>query len=98
MCHFKGNTLFLENYNIPLELVRKNTSKEKKHVNIAQPKIVQVYNASMGGVDRMDQNAGKYRISIRSKKWWWPLFAFIPDAALCNAWLLYSIQDTTKDA
>ena len=37
----------------------------------------------------MDQNLNKYRMSIRSKKWWWPLFAFIPEVALQNAWLLY---------
>ncbi|MGH0141672.1 UNVERIFIED_CONTAM: hypothetical protein FKN15_045034 [Acipenser sinensis] len=37
----------------------------------------------------MDQNIGSYRIGIRSKKWWWPFFAFLPDVAMQNAWLLY---------
>lgn len=37
----------------------------------------------------MDQNGSKYRISIRSKKWWWPLFAHITDVAVQNACLLY---------
>ena len=37
----------------------------------------------------MDQNISTYRINIRSKKWWWPLFAYMPDVAMQNAWLLY---------
>ncbi|GFR69209.1 PiggyBac transposable element-derived protein 3-like [Elysia marginata] len=46
----------------------------------------------MGAVDCLDQNVGAYRIAIRSKKWWWPLFAFLPDAAVNNAWLLYRMS------
>ncbi|GFS04442.1 PiggyBac transposable element-derived protein 3 [Elysia marginata] len=45
----------------------------------------------MGVVDHLDQNVGAYRIAIRSKKWWWPLFSFLPDAAV-NAWLLYRMS------
>ena len=42
----------------------------------------------MGGVDRFDQNLGSYRISMRSKK----VFAFLPDVAINNAWLLYRLS------
>src|SRR6476469_9304650 len=45
----------------------------------------------MGGVDRMDQNIGAYRISVLTKKWWWPLFAYLLDVAMQNAWLLYRL-------
>ena len=31
----------------------------------------------------------KYRISIRSKWWWWPLFAFCVDVSIQQAWHLY---------
>lgn len=37
----------------------------------------------------MDQNINKYRIGVRTKKWWWPLFAYIPDMVVQNAWILY---------
>ncbi|GFU29525.1 DDE_Tnp_1_7 domain-containing protein [Nephila pilipes] len=45
----------------------------------------------MGGTDRMDQNISQYRCSIRSKKWWWPLFLFSFEASIQTAWLLYRL-------
>ena len=55
----------------------------------------------MGGVDRADQNVSAYRISMRTKKWWWPLFAHCVDTMMQNAWLLYretpSYQSTPLD-
>jgi len=58
-------------------------------VNITQPAAIAKYNRCMRGTDRMDHNLNLYRISIRSKKWWWGLFAFCVDVALCNAWYLH---------
>ena len=43
----------------------------------------------MGGVDLFDQFVATYRVRIRSKKWWWPFFAWSVNAAMVNAWLLY---------
>ncbi|XP_050497860.1 piggyBac transposable element-derived protein 3-like [Diabrotica virgifera virgifera] len=43
----------------------------------------------MGGVDRCDQNLSLYRISLRSKKWYFPLVAHCIDVALQNAWQLH---------
>ena len=37
----------------------------------------------------MDQNTGYYRIGMRMKKWWWPLFVFCLSTATHNAWALY---------
>ena len=61
----------------------------KERISVKQPQSINNYNKSMGGVDRADQNIAAYRISIRSKKWWWPLFAWVPDMAIQNAWVLY---------
>jgi len=69
---------------------------EKKRVMIQQPQIIAQYNGSMGGVDRMDQNVAAYRISIRSKKWWWPFFSYCADVAMQNAWLLYRMTEANK--
>ena len=46
----------------------------------------------------MDQNASYYRITIRSKKWWWdwPLFAYLLDVAMQNSWLLYRLTEAAK--
>ena len=48
------------------------------------------YNKNMGGVDRMDENISNYRISIRSRKWWWSAFVFGMETAMHNAWRLYA--------
>ena len=48
---------------------------ERKKVMVSQPDCINSYNKHMGGVDRTDQNIAQYRIAIRSKKWWWALFA-----------------------
>lgn len=79
--------------NQPLQKAKRWSAAEKRKVEIDQPKLVAEYNANMGGVDRMDQNIAQYRMSIRTKKWWWPLFAFLPEAAMQNAWHLYRISE-----
>ena len=43
----------------------------------------------MGGVVLFDQQVSVYRIRIRSKKWWWPLFAWSLNAQVVNAWRLH---------
>jgi len=43
----------------------------------------------MGGVDRLDQNIAQYRIGIRSRKWYWPIIAYLLQTAMHNSWLLY---------
>ena len=61
-------------------------------VEIDQPNSISVYNKTMGGVDRMDQNIGAYMIDIRSKKWWWTPFRFCVDLAVNNPFQLYRLQ------
>ena len=63
--------------------------REKQRVNIEQPKIINQYNVSMGGVNRMDQNISVYKINLRTKQWWWPLFRFVVDVAVNNAYQTY---------
>jgi len=43
----------------------------------------------MGGTNWMDHNVNQYRISVRSKIWWWQLFAFLPDVVVQNTWHIY---------
>lgn len=73
----------------PLGTAKRWSRSERKFVDITQPYVIDRYNRHMGGVDRMDQNVSTYRISIRSRKWWWALFAYLLDVAMQNAWLLY---------
>ena len=73
----------------PLAKANRWCRQEKKIIQLDQPSLVHKYNLGMGGVDRTDQNISAYRITIRSKKCWWPLFSYLCDIALSNAWLLY---------
>lgn len=43
----------------------------------------------MGGVDHHDWLVGKYSVSIRGKKWYWPLFTRFLDMAVVNSWVIY---------
>ena len=43
----------------------------------------------MGSTDRYNQDTNLLRIGIRGKKWWWPLFTWLLDATIVNAWKLH---------
>ena len=73
----------------PIGSCQRWSAAEKKKVPLAVPNLVTKYNMFMGGVDRMDQNIGNYRIGVRSKKWWWPVLVFCIETSVHNAWQLY---------
>jgi Transposase IS4 len=73
----------------PKATVSRWCRKTSTRINVEQPNLIKMYNRYMGGVDRCDQNISTYRISTRSKKWWWALFVWVPDMVLQNCWLLY---------
>ena len=79
---------------IMLELNQKASSnggqkRKRKKINVPMRHALMLYNQKMGGVDLFDQFVATYRARIRSKKWWWPFFAWSLNAAMTNAWLLY---------
>ena len=73
------------------QVQRWNRQKQAK-VAIFRPFLINQYNTGIGGVDRADQVIGTYRIAIKTKKWWWAFFAWIPDTLLQNTWILYQIK------
>ncbi|KAI4458697.1 transposase is4 [Holotrichia oblita] len=64
----------------PLSSVKRYSSKQNKMITVSRPNMVGKYNSHMGGTDLMDENISRYRIGIRSKKWWWPIFTWLIDA------------------
>lgn len=76
---------------LPSVGVKRFSRKEKKHVSVPQPRLIDNYNKHMGGVDLMDNFVAAYRIRVRGKKWWWPIFVNFVDVAVVNAWLLRRI-------
>ena len=83
----------------PEQNVKRYCRDAKQKVTVKQPLGIHKYNKSMGEVDRADQNvsAYNYRISIRSNRWWWPLFAWVPDMVVQNAWVLYRKNKAPND-
>ena len=73
----------------PMQYVKEFCYSAKKKIDIEQPNIIHEYNKSVGGVDRMDQNIAVYMVNLRSRKWWWPLFRFVIDVSVNNAFQLY---------
>ena len=61
----------------PVQQAKRYCYREKRRVNIEQTNIINQYNMSIGGVDRMDQNILACMINLCTKTWWWPLFPFV---------------------
>lgn len=70
------------------ELVFRWSNAEKKKVLITRPTLFQIYNQGMGGVDQIDQQIACYRTRLRQRKWLWPIFIYLFDETVVNAWHL----------
>ena len=62
-------------------------------VTVEQPNCIAEYNTNMGGVDKMDWMINKYRIKIRGKRWHFPIFTYIIDMTVINAYVLYCMAN-----
>jgi len=78
--------------------VRRWFDSEKKKMPVTRPTMFQVYNSGMGGVDQMDQQVACYRTRIRQRKWWWPIFIYLIDVTVVNAWYLMKKVHGTADS
>ena len=76
----------------PMKTARRYIKDKGGRVEIDQPNSISGYNKTTGGVDRMDENIRAYMISIRNKKWWWPLFQFCVGLTVNNAFQRYRLQ------
>ena len=63
--------------------------KEKKHVQIQRPKIVEEYNKFMGGIDLLNMCTNLYKYNIKSRRWYMYIFFHSLTLALVNSWFLY---------
>lgn len=51
--------------------------------------IIKEYNKRMGGLDLMDGLIVRYKIIMRTKKWYMRIFYHLLDMTIINSWLLY---------
>ena len=56
---------------------------------IARPPAVKLYNLYMGAVDLFDQLRSYAGLDLPCRKFWHPMYWFVIEAALINAWVLY---------
>lgn len=73
----------------PISTVSRFSRSERKRVQVSQPYMISQYNKYMGGVDLADNMVANYRIRIRGKKWWWPIFSNYIDVSMVNAWKIW---------
>lgn len=69
--------------------VKRYDRKKKETVQVKCPNVIQQYNRHMGGVDLLDSLMGRYKISIKSRKWYIRIFYHLIDLTMVNAWLAY---------
>lgn len=80
----------------PETTVKRMDRKLKEKVNVTCPNIITQYNRHMGGVDLLDSHMSRYRILLRSKKWYIKLFYHLLDLTFVNAWLLWKKSDVNN--
>lgn len=80
----------------PLQKANRFSRTKKQKVTIQQPQMIAEYNKYMGGVDLHDNGVANYRIGVRGKKWWWPLFINCLSSSAVNAWKLYRRMNKEK--
>jgi len=71
--------------------VMRFSRKERQLITVKQPRLTSAYNASMGGVDSLDNFVSAYHISVKAKKWWWTYVVNYIDISLTNAWRIHRL-------
>lgn len=69
--------------------VRRWSKKERLHINVPCPGIINSYNNLMGGVDLLDMIISLYRISTKTRRWHVKVLFHFADLAVANSWLCY---------
>ncbi|KAK3911867.1 PiggyBac transposable element-derived protein 3 [Frankliniella fusca] len=82
----------------PMSTVSRRDKKKREKIEVNCPRIVQLYNKNMGGVDLMDMLMELYRLPCRAKRWPIPLVAFLIDLALVNSFLTHSVENEILEA
>lgn len=96
MCQWNDNTNITlatnqtDTASLSMSTCRRWSKKEKETMSLPQPVMVQRYNRSMRGLELFDWYRAKYRIAFRKRVWYFPLFRFLLNASIVNAWLMYA--------
>ncbi|CAI6373292.1 unnamed protein product [Macrosiphum euphorbiae] len=80
--------------------VRRYDKKQKKNVDVERPKIIEVYNKHMGGVDLMDSLIGRREFMANVQKNYGQHNAIgqIPRTFICNSYAKWNRQTRKRQA
>lgn len=73
----------------PVGLAQRYDKVAKKAVSVPCPRVIQLYNSKMGGVDLNDMLVEIHRSPTRSRRWYMCLIGYFTDVAVVNSWLIY---------
>lgn len=73
------------------------TKRKSVFVDVKRPAVINAYNRSMGGVNKVDFLISLYRTTIRSRKWTLRMTFHFMNLAVVNAWLEYR-RDADKQS
>ena len=81
----------ISNYvgNGPEEPARRWDQKNTRHIQIERPKMVEIYNANMGGVDLRDMMLSTCRIRQKSNKYYMHIIYYCIGISITNSWFIY---------
>lgn len=71
----------------PETTVKRWSKKERKYVDVQQPKVIHSYNQNMGGVDLVDRMLSYCPSRSRTKKWTVRCIMHFIDLGIVNSWL-----------
>jgi len=81
----------------PTSVVKCYDKKMKTQIEVDCPFLIKEYNRHMGGVDLLDSHIGRYKIKIKSRKWYMRLFYHLLDITVVNSWIVYKRVCKAKD-
>ncbi|KAM3850292.1 piggyBac transposable element-derived protein 2-like [Diretmus argenteus] len=73
----------------PEETVRRWSKEAKAKIDVPCPSLILAYNAHMGGIDLSDMLVHLYKTPAKSRRWYFPLFGYVINVCIANAWLVY---------
>ena len=68
---------------------------KRSHVYILLPHVDKAYYKHMGGLDLFNRFISDYRLRMRSKKWWWRLFAYFQNISVVAGWRIHKVLGGT---
>uniref|UniRef100_A0A3Q2SZ84 PiggyBac transposable element-derived protein domain-containing protein n=1 Tax=Fundulus heteroclitus TaxID=8078 RepID=A0A3Q2SZ84_FUNHE len=74
---------------MPTGSVRRWSKDTRTKVDVPCPSLIPAYNQHMGGIDLSDMLVHMYKTPAKSRRWYFPLFGYILDLCISNAWLIH---------